>query len=520
MVVKELASNKWIILLFNAIAFVLMAWLLPIRFEENDDIVMCMIANGNYSGTPDGHLVFINALFGWMLAGLYNLNKMVEWYTLSFCLLHVLAMSGIVTLVMRMSKPSWLKALYLLFLYVLWIRMVIAFQFTTTAGLLCFSGCLAMLSSNRKWNVLGVFSIFIASLIRFHAAALVGILFSPLFVVKALENRQFSIWILIVVLLSLLGNWADGLFYHEQDWAKYRAYNAVRGKIHDNPNVALVDVVLPDGVSKEDYQVFLGFEGDPQIMTLPVLENIYSQIKDRTSIRYSFSNVLQLQLYRIPLALLFFGYFAFIGFSLKSPRDKTRIIVLLVSLLLFVAFLVYLGITATLKNRVFLCMLLAMSYIMVELSPKNDGKLGQVSAIILFGVLSGLVVKYIYQDYKVWKKVRSDEKWFVENQWPLVEHYSGILYPSAFRSQCLSPFDLKSTPFQMKGWGWTACIPFNKDVLEKHVDLVDSDIMCLGTVNAPPEHILQRIEKNYDINVAIQVMAQNDEYALYKFVSK
>ena len=68
--------------------------------------------------------------------------------------------------------------------------MIIDFQFTTTAGLLCFSGCLALLQPNNKWKVFGAFAIFVASLIRFYAAGLVGIICSPLFFMAFVKDKK------------------------------------------------------------------------------------------------------------------------------------------------------------------------------------------------------------------------------------------------------------------------------------------------------------------------------------------
>lgn len=126
--IKGVMGNKWFVLLFNTVFFFLMAWILPIHYEENDDVMMCMIANGVFSGNPDGHLVFINAIYGWILAGLYMITKAVEWYTLSFCLLHVLAMTGIVYVVARdKGLHPLLKGAFLVFIYVIWARIIIAF---------------------------------------------------------------------------------------------------------------------------------------------------------------------------------------------------------------------------------------------------------------------------------------------------------------------------------------------------------------------------------------------------------
>ena len=61
---------KYIVLAVNIVFFAVMAVVLPLGFEENDDVMMCMIANGSYGGAPDFHLVYINVLYGMMLAAL------------------------------------------------------------------------------------------------------------------------------------------------------------------------------------------------------------------------------------------------------------------------------------------------------------------------------------------------------------------------------------------------------------------------------------------------------------------
>ena len=58
----------YIVLAVNVALFAIMAIVLPLGFEENDDVMMCMISNGTYTGTPDCHLVYINVLYGWMLS--------------------------------------------------------------------------------------------------------------------------------------------------------------------------------------------------------------------------------------------------------------------------------------------------------------------------------------------------------------------------------------------------------------------------------------------------------------------
>ena len=142
---------KYIVLAFNIVYFTVLALALPLTFEENDDVMMAMIANGSYSGMPDCHLVYINVIYGWVLTLLYGLTRAIEWYTLSFAVLHILSMSVLSYCVLTTpNRSNWERVLWLLILYVLWARIIIALQFTTTAGLTCLAGCMLLLRESKK----------------------------------------------------------------------------------------------------------------------------------------------------------------------------------------------------------------------------------------------------------------------------------------------------------------------------------------------------------------------------------
>ena len=302
-------NNKWFHLLVNAAVFALLAWLLPIHFETNDDVAMCMILDGQYSGSPDGHIVYSNALFGWMVAGLYSLTKMVEWYTLALCIAQVLAMTGLTYASATDKKiPIALRAVLVLFLYVFWARIILALQFTTTAGLLCASGCVALLRPTRNWRVAGLLAIVIASLIRFNASAMVGILFAPMFLAEWIKDKKYALWLGGVVALVLIGVVGDRLCYQSPDWKEYKDYDALRGYINDNPNGDLTEEDLPKNVSMEDYLLLRWFEVDPQVLTKTELQAIKTAIKQRITLRTAVSNLAQLSGYGTTLAMLFLGY--------------------------------------------------------------------------------------------------------------------------------------------------------------------------------------------------------------------
>ena len=522
MKLNKIFHNIWFWLIFNTLTFALMAWLLPIHFEENDDIAMCMITNGHCSGTPDGHLVYINALYGWLIASLYMLTRAVEWYTLVFCALHILSVTGICYMVMNDDIRPILKCLFLIFLYVIWARIIIAFQFTTTAGLLCFSGCLALRRSSNRWRMMGLVAIFIASLVRFQAAALVGVICAPMLIADFIKERYLGYWLVGVIILVLFGKSADAFFYKSPDWAAYKTYNSVRGFINDNPNMELALGNLPEGIDEKDYQLFCSFEGDPKVMTLSRIQMIKSEIKRGLTLRKAFANMSQLQLYRIPIVLIFIGMllsFLMNNKTVDLPQLHKPPVVFS-SFVLVLLVMVYIGMTGSLKNRVFLCMLLPMTYLLVYDFRIVNGKRGKSIIIGLSMVLLGLILKYGYQDKKVISLVHSHQKEFSVLQYPLVEDYFGTLYTGEFRLEYLSPFEVCRMNYHPVGLGWMTCIPFQKGILECYRDFVDSDIAYYGQVDNPPIHILERIQKNYGISARLVTIDRNEKYALYKFISE
>ena len=140
-----------VLLVANAAFFVLVSLILDIRFEENDDVMMCLIANGNYSGNPDCHLVFQNALWGSLLSTLYSWTTSIEWYSLLLSIVQVIALTIIVNICIQKQKSNrLLLVVALLCMYSIWAVTIQSFQFTTTSALLCIAGCLLLLKSANE----------------------------------------------------------------------------------------------------------------------------------------------------------------------------------------------------------------------------------------------------------------------------------------------------------------------------------------------------------------------------------
>ena len=113
--ITQIQNNKFLfILILNIIFFILCSYILPIRFEENDDITMLLFASGKYTGTPESHLVFINYIYGLFVSFLYSLTGKIEWYTILFAIIHIISLSVIVWSVITKNIKKIYKILFVI----------------------------------------------------------------------------------------------------------------------------------------------------------------------------------------------------------------------------------------------------------------------------------------------------------------------------------------------------------------------------------------------------------------------
>lgn len=517
-------GNRYIfcigVLLFNALFFALVAYLLPMRFEENDDVVMCMIANGVYSGSPDCHLVFINAIYGSVLAWLYSLSQAIEWYTLSFSIIHIVSMSVLVWCILLDKEHNrWIKAVFLLFLYVIWVRIILSFQFTTTAGLACVAGCVLLLHRANRCQIFGGGLVLISSLIRFHVAGLVVLLFIPLFLYTIKLNYKRYIPMVLIGFLVLFCHIADNLFYQTQEWGYYKEYNTLRGKINDNPNAFSDEVLgnLPIGVSEADYQLLCVASADPNIMTLNVLKQIDTSLES-VSIIDKWHNVKALKSYITAILIAMIV----MGIAVLGSYDKGRKIGLSIVALLVVAIMVFVALNATLKNRVFLCILIATMTIVYHWMHIDN----RIAIITLCVAIVGLSAFYAKQTYEVGKWNASGCVNWNKNQISLVSQLPDearlLMLVADMKIEYTPPFHIKEIPYHFCVLGWMTANPLNNQ-LSSHKALIDPNVYIFmrntGYTPMLLTHIREQIQYHYGLQTELSVFAENQSYAIVQLKS-
>ena len=509
-----------LLLVLNAAFFALMAWVLPIRFEENDDVMMCLIANGLYSGSPDAHLVYINALYGQVLAWLYTWTRAVEWYTLSFAVLHVVSMTVIDYTILRTRHNGYVKLIWLIFLYIMWVRIILSFQFTTTAGLVCLAGVLLLQREGWRNLLAGCGLVFVASLIRFHSAALVALLMMPVMVYQWKFNWRKYVPMVVLLALVVGARWANSQYYKAEDWQYYKQYNALRAKLNDNPNARSERVYdnLPNGVVRQDYDLLLRFTPDPEVMNLETLQAISRNVKEMP-LSQKVLNVERLDKYAwiiVTLLLLM------VLVDMSRPEKKMHFL-MAGSALFVLGLLVLVSLDGFVKNRVFLCFVVPVVMAFYRLLPEV---IGRKRLITMSGLMTVLCVLYVLQT----AAVRNDDYYRRNVIWrafqqPLVQ----TLPPDSrlatvgtwFGMQYMNPFQIKQLNTRKFALGWFTYIPFNKEICESFVDLMQDNMYIFVPADFQEatsmlNSVRQQIAFHYGIPSHIELYRRNGAYAIVR----
>ena len=511
---------KYIILACNIVFFAIMALALPLGFEENDDVMMCMIANGTYSGTPDYHLVYINVIYGWLLTLLYRLTTAIEWYTLSFAILHILSMSVLAyCLWTTPNRARWERILWLIILYVLWARIIAAMQFTTTAGLVCLAGCMLLLRKSKKARWSGVVFVVIAALIRFYAAGLVGLLMAPIIIYTyRLVWRKYMA--IVVMLMAVVGcRFANHIVYDQNpEWRYFREYNQLRAQLNDNPNAYKMTVSqLPVGIDPMDYQLLLRFTPDAEQIDLPAIRQLSAVVGD-VPIREQLLNLHRLDKYAVEVVILF----ALLVLMIMTTGNRDKRIFLLLYTLFIVILIIHVSLDGFLKNRVFLCILAPMLVTDFMLLPNTTGLKRRWGIGVAMVVLS---LWYSYQTYEECTTAGYNRYTWTHLQQPLLAHLPDDAYVTTIGTSMMmeatNPWQVWPYPFRKYTLGWLTWCPLNKPLGHSYRNLLRDEMYIFTDVNYVQPHtalqrVCEQIEKHYGVKTTIEWKYRNGKYALVK----
>lgn len=565
------------IFIFTSVFFIIAAYLLPIRFEENDDVVMLLLASGNITGTPEFFLVFINAIYGFLVSSLYKIFPFVEWYTVLFSLIHIISISIIVTQILKKQQLLVIRLAFITLWYIVEIYIIQNFQFTTTAALCSLAGIVLLSNSQNKVQiVLGIFLFVVASLIRFEAAFLVLLIFLPIIFWDCISVRKIKFtstckYISIAVFIAILCKYADSYIVKQNpQMHEYVTYNKLRGNIHDNPNAGLIIDNLPMGINKNDYNLFLSFVIDPLIFDTNTLQDIQDKISS-ISINERLIHVKSfLQKYYIQLLLI--GIISILIFY-QSGLKYRRILITTIGLLFFTLCLV--ASNGTVKMRVFVSAILPLIYLFSSAS-LNMSNSNKVYKLVIFLCLSlGLIIIFVGGIYTkilililvffllifLWNKKRKfivskyflfiivpflllfsynlyDRILWLKNTrksanssllcnmkmistYTKIYHKKVLPYPTDLAIQNVNPF-CASTQLNLLhtiNTGWMTNYPIGYNPFQSFKELIETVSLFVSKENKDfvISSIQESIERHYSIHTNVKIIAENEDYVIVNF---
>ena len=224
-------------------------------YYNNDDILMRSIAEGTFTGTPDGHLIFEMYVLGSFIAGLYKLFPQVNWYDLIAIGFHIASVSVMAVGIGLCSKGRLKQTVISVISYMLIMgidaSMMVNSKFTVVSSVLFSAGIVCLAVWTREKNALhAILSIFfvICSLLYRKEVFLMGI---PIFVIVLLfmllgsgvkENiKRVIIFLLSFVGIAVISIAVEIAAYSSDEWNYYKDFNESRAELEDYVGVPVYE---------------------------------------------------------------------------------------------------------------------------------------------------------------------------------------------------------------------------------------------------------------------------------------
>lgn len=529
--ILEKQTTNFVLLAFlNTVFFTTIAIVFHFHYEENDDIIMLLIASGKYTGIPDAHLCSINFIYGYFVSFLYKNIPTFEWYTFLFISIHILSLSIIVKYILNKNRTL-LTFFFLGLVYIIAFHFVVNLQFTTTACLTTIAGMLLFDHSKIRINFIGAFFVLLGFLIRFELAIVLFVLYSPFFLKRILMNKERkyikNISIVIgTILVAFIFYHLDNRYYlNNKSWRDIKHLEKVRS-INDNIQNDITK--FPKGITSDDYSLLNIFLIDPNIFTIPVITQLSNTVKFK-SYKEKLENIsINLKTYSFNYKYHYIRIFQIITvlficliFFKKKPIHKWQ---LLLQLLLFYFVFCYISVEGlSIKYRVMISMVLVLIVSLFEHIESKSLNWHQKTIIgILLLLLSYILILNTIWKFKenIWKQNIYTEQDSLINRFIKREELSFVAMGGSLNIECLPPlFVTKSFDFsKMRYNGWMAYGCNVPHKFKSYKSLVDStDLFLLKCWKCYIPKIQKSIQNHYNISTKATITDSTSNYIMVHF---
>jgi hypothetical protein len=251
---KRSKGALWVGIVAAGVGLLVFSLLLPTVYAYNDDAMMLSIVSGGYTGTPDGHMIYVAYPLSGILALLYRLAGGIPWFPLLISSCYGAAAAGVWYRLLssrgnalnRILTAGLLSVGSLLFL----LPGYIGLHYTLTAAILGGAGIVWFLTGSESVSVRGFGRDQIGTMVYLLLCCMVrkqvfylllpflglAIVWKIALVMK--ERRTMMIQcsgiFLGMLAAGLLIIWGcNQIAYGSEDWKKYETYNEARTKLYD-----------------------------------------------------------------------------------------------------------------------------------------------------------------------------------------------------------------------------------------------------------------------------------------------
>ena len=221
-----------------------------------DDVIMRDIASGAFTGTPDGHLIFVQYALGWLISRLYLINRSVDWYGFFMAGALFLSLAAILYRGLAAEKSLRWKCVYSVGTMGVTLTALVAhaaqFEWTISAASLGAAALYLYVSVGRgKTTVADGVWIWLLLILTYGIRSDVFFMVLPGFGLAFLwktfrknENvkkwefnrRELALPILVFAGIGLLFL-TEKLAYRGADWAEFQRFQNARSEVYDYAGV-------------------------------------------------------------------------------------------------------------------------------------------------------------------------------------------------------------------------------------------------------------------------------------------
>ncbi len=259
----KITEKKWFSFVTLSIAMIVIMILCPPVFYLNDDVAMRSILSGAYTGTPNGHAVYMKYPLTGVLALLYRVLGFVPWMELFFAFSILLCMSFFADcFASRLMGCVLALGIYMPF--------VLYMHYTLVAALLAATAIFLLVKGDKELKA------WVLLLLSFLIRSQVGLLSLPFVLcawvwrVGLLDGGQRKqegirmlkwgvIWIAAVLCCSL----SHSICYSSPEWKEYLDYNDSRTLLYDYTNFLSVDTYGENctayGMTSTEYDILYNY---------------------------------------------------------------------------------------------------------------------------------------------------------------------------------------------------------------------------------------------------------------------